>query len=731
MKYHLIYDRENKSLIISLIISVVFLFTVSVRNSNSQSELDVVKNNWLQFSDVQNSLYHHLASQAYLLLEKREQKVAGLKTLSEWQDYQKSIRETMIRIVGPFPEKTPLNAKTIRIIDKKEYRIEHIIFESQPSFYVTSSLFIPSGLKKNNKAPAIVYCSGHSNDGYRNSVYQRVILNLVKKGFIVFAFDPIGQGERSEYWDPAKGISFLGGPTKEHSYSGTQAFIAGSSEARYMIWDGIRAVDYLLSRKEADPARIGITGRSGGGTQSAYIAAFDDRIYAAAPENYLTNFTRLFQSIGPQDAEQNLFNGIVNGIDHPDFLIVRAPKPAMMITTTRDMFSIQGATETGKEAAKIYQAYGKEKNFSRVEDDAVHESTRKNREAMYRFFQEHLNNPGNPVDEEISPLAKEELQVTTTGQVSTSLKGETVFSLNRTETEKLTSNLSKSGNKTIIDIEKKLSGYWEPVYITDPVFTGRIQREGYCIEKYFVKGEGDYPVPYLIFKPEILSHKFLFYLHPSGKSKEASAGGEIEWFVGKGFNVIAPDLPGMGETGPGVFRGDAFIDSTSHNIWYAAMLTGRSLTGIRTGNLVRLIRVVKKSDVNGEIFALAKKELCPVLLHAAAFEPVFSHIALVAPFSSFRSVVVNHFYNSRYALSCVPGALKSYDLPELTAGIAPVKLLMEGVTDGNGNIINVDNDREMEIIKSGYRSKNAGKQLTIYSGDVTGKLFDLYSEWIK
>ena len=498
-----------------------------------------------------------------------------------------------------------------------------------------------------------------------------------------------------------------------------------------MIWDGIRSIDYLLTREEVDPARIGITGRSGGGTQSAFIAAFDDRIYAAAPENYLTNFTRLFQSIGPQDAEQNLSNGIVNGIDHPDFLIVRAPKPALMITTTRDMFSIQGATETEKEVSRIYLSYGKEKNFSRVEDDAVHESTRKNREAMYRFFQEHLNNPGNPADEEINPLTKEELQVTATGQVSTSLKGETVFSLNRAETEKLTANLPNPGNKAIIDAAKKLSGYVEPVGITDPVFTGRIKREGYYIEKYFVKGEGDYPVPYLFFKPEIQSHKFLFYLHPSGKSKEASAGGEIEWFVRKGFNVIAPDLAGMGETGPGIFRGDAYIDSTSHNIWYAAMLTGRSLTGIRAGDLVRLIRVVKKSDENADIYAIARKELCPVLLHAAAFESVFSHIAMVAPFSSFRSVVMNHTYNSRYALSCVPGALKSYDLPQLTACVAPVKLLMAGVTDGNGKIINVEDDKEIEIIRSAYRSKNADKQLIIASGDLAGKLSDLYNEWIK
>ena len=99
------------------------------------------------------------------------------------------------------------------------------------------------------------------------------ILNLVKKGFIVFAFDPVDQGERLEYFDPETNKPKSGGSDPWHSYRGAQAFITGSSQVMYMMWDGIRAVDYLLTRSEVDPARIGITGRSGGGTQSAWISA--------------------------------------------------------------------------------------------------------------------------------------------------------------------------------------------------------------------------------------------------------------------------------------------------------------------------------------------------------------------------------------------------------------------------------------------------------------------------
>lgn len=297
-----------------LVVNAVIVICLTAGMVKAQESLDVISgessnNNWLYFSDAPNSLYHHLSGQAYNFLDQRSEKIDNIQTLNEWQQRQETIRNTLLDLAGPFPDKTPLNAEIIRTIEKDDYKVEHILYESQPGFYVTSSLFIPAGLV-GEPAPAVLYVSGHTAEAYRSSTYQHVILNLVKKGFIVFAIDPVGQGERLEYYDPESGKSMIGGPTSEHGHPGAQAFITGSSQARYMIWDGIRAVDYLIERKEVDPDRIGITGRSGGGTQTAYIAAFDERIYAAAPENYITNFRRLHQTIGPQDSEQNFFHGI-------------------------------------------------------------------------------------------------------------------------------------------------------------------------------------------------------------------------------------------------------------------------------------------------------------------------------------------------------------------------------------------------------------------------------------
>ncbi len=715
------------------IMSIIFLMTCG--EVKAQESLDVIRgessnNSWLHFSDAPNSLYHHLAGQAFEQLEHRSVSINEMGSADDWQRRQEHLKEVLMDITGPYPEKTPLNATVTRTIQKDDYKVEHIVYESRPGFFVTSSMFIPDGLGT-SQAPAILYVSGHYEEAYRNSNYQHLILNLVKKGFIVFAIDPVGQGERLEYYDRTTGSSMVGGPTSEHSYPGAQAFISGSSQAHYMIWDGIRAVDYLQEREEVDPDRIGITGMSGGGTQAAYIAAMDERIYASAPGNYITSFTRLLQTIGPQDAEQNLFHGIANGIDHADLLSVRAPKPVLIKSTTNDFFSIQGARETAKEVSVIYEALGSGEKFGMVEDDGGHTVTRKNREAMYAFFQQHLDNPGSPDDQETDILSEDEIQVTKSGQVSRSYGGETVFSLNRMEAGKQLAELQQSrinlGSHLpgVLEAAEKLSGYQEPETVDNPVFTGRFQRSGYVIEKYFVKGEGDYVIPYLLMVPDNPNGKSVIYLHPSGKAAQAAEGGEMEWFARNGFTVLAPDLAGIGEMGAGG-------SSELRREWRASILIGRSIVGIRAGDIVRLTRLLQKNAEEGEIYGVARKELGPVLLHAAVFEPAIERVALLDSYSSYSSIVLNRFYDTGFIHSTVAGALTAYDLPDLAASLAPRKLMMAGITDGAGKPVSSENLQEdISIIKTAYQHMNAPELLSI-SGKAEGeKLHDLFKEWIK
>jgi pimeloyl-ACP methyl ester carboxylesterase len=693
-----------------LIISLCLIPLVA----HGQEDLDVIQRRnsyWLEFTDARNSLYRHITSEAYRMLEERQEAVSAVSTRSGWEKRQEMLKKTLMDIAGPFPEKTPLNARVLRKVIKDRYRMEHIIFESRPGFYVTASMYIP-GDADPAPFPAIIYCSGHTAEGYRSRAYQHIIINLVRKGFIVLAFDPVGQGERLEYYDPETGKSVIGSPTREHSYPGAQAFITGQSQAGYMIWDGIRAVDYLLTRNEVDPERIGITGRSGGGTQAAYIAAVDERIYAAAPEAYITTFSRLLQSIGPQDAEQNLFGGIRHGIDHADLLAVRAPRPALIVSTTNDFFSIQGSREAFRELQAVYDAFGRKGNLAMAEDIGGHESTMKNREAVYAFFQEHLRNPGSHKDTEVEIPGENELRVTATGQLSTSHSGETVFSLNRQHAVSLSHELAlarrqRGYRELSIEQAKKLSGYRVPEKPGEPVYTGRILRDGYRIEKYFIKGEGDYVIPYLLMIPDNPGRRSLIYLHPSGKSACAGQGDHPEWFAKQGFTVLIPDLVGTGETGPGNFQGDAFIEGVSYNIWFATVLTGRSIAGIRAADVVKLSWLLKDHYGMEKIYAVAKQEMAPVLLHAAAFEPSVERIALIEPYPSYRSIVMNRFYDPARIHGAVPGALKAYDLPDLAASLAPRKLMIINVSgSGAGSDDREGTDNDLSVIRNAYASGN-------------------------
>ncbi len=733
--FRLIKNHSGFYKLIFTLLPILLILNTRVY-AQTQNDLNVLTNNWLFYSDASNSLYHYLTGEAYKMLKTRAASINQLQNIEEWQKRQADTRQTLWNILGPFPEKTPLNAKITGKVKKDGYKVENLIYESLPEFYVTASLFIPDKLKK--PAPAILFCSGHSHAVYRLESYQLPLLNLVKKGFIVLAIDPIGQGERLQYLDPVKGESVIGSSTKEHSYPSVQVFLMAKSVARYFLWDGIRGIDYLVSRREVDPDRIGVHGLSGGGTQTAYISAMDERVAASAPAGYITSCRRLLESIGVQDGEQNLYHETSSGIDHADFIEVRAPKPTLIMATTRDFFSIQGTRETYNELKRVYSIFGKPDNIEITEDDYGHGYTKKNREAMYAFFQKHLRLPGSPVEEEVDFCSAQELQKTSTGQLSTSLGGESVFSLNRMEAEELLNRLqdsranSPSGLSEIVNSAKKLSGFTAPDKVQNPVFTGRFQRETYVVEKYFVKGEGNYVIPFLLMIPDRPNNKALIYLHPSGKSVEASEGGEIEWFVKNGFTVLAPDLIGTGEMGPGTFKGDAVIGGISYNMWFTSTIIGRSIVGIRTGDVIRLrILLTKRSEIS-EIYGLARKEMAPVMLYAAAFDTDITRIALIEPYSSYQSLVMNRFYYPGFVQNLVPGALTAYDLPDLAACLTPRKLLMAGTTDGNGERTDQKSiGKDLAIIRTAYQSKNAGGQLIIISPESTEKLYNLFMEWIK
>ncbi|MBL8826320.1 MAG: prolyl oligopeptidase family serine peptidase, partial [Planctomycetaceae bacterium] len=314
---------------------------------------------------------------------------AALKTKADAETYVKSVRAKIQSCFGPWPEKTPLNAKIMGVVERDQYRIEKVMFESRPGFYVTSNLYLPKNRK--GPLPGVVGSCGHSANGKAGDTYQSFAQSLAKLGYVVLIFDPIGQGERLQYVDenlkPRRGLG-----TGEHLYAGNQQFLVGEFFGSWRAWDGIRALDYLLTREEVDPQHVGITGNSGGGTMTTWLCGVDQRWTMAAPGCFVTTFRRNCENELPADTEQCPPRVLSLGLDHADFLAALAPKPVIILAKELDYFDVRGSQEAYERLKHLYTLLGAPDNVALHVGPTGHGYSVENREAMYRWFNRATGN---------------------------------------------------------------------------------------------------------------------------------------------------------------------------------------------------------------------------------------------------------------------------------------------------------------------------------------------------
>ncbi len=204
--------------------------------------------------------------------DRRRARLESVRTEPDLLRLQAELRTKLLRMLGGLPStRTPLNAQITGRIQMAGYHIEKLIFESLPGIFVTALVYVPDEGRAPH--PAVLVPAGHSTNG--KAYYQALCQRLVRRGYVVIAWDPVGQGERSQFWDATRGRSRYNLICGEHAVLGNLAYLAGANLARWEVWDGMRALDYLLTRPEVDHGRISITGTSGGGFQTALIAALD------------------------------------------------------------------------------------------------------------------------------------------------------------------------------------------------------------------------------------------------------------------------------------------------------------------------------------------------------------------------------------------------------------------------------------------------------------------------
>jgi len=312
-----------------------------------------------------------------------DQRYAALTSRQEAEACIHEVQEKIQRCFGPWPEKTPLNPHITGVVERDAYRIEKVIFESRPNFLVTANLYVPKG--RDLPLPGVVGACGHSNNGKAAEPYQAFAQGLARQGYVVLIFDPIGQGERLQYPNE-KLQSRIGVGVREHLYGGNQQFLIGEFFGAWRAWDGIRALDYLLTRKEVDPKRIGVTGCSGGGTMTTWLCGVDRRWTMAAPSCFVTTFARNCENELPADTEQCPPGALALGLDHCDFLAAMAPAPIVLLTKEGDFFDIRGSEKAYERLRRLYGLLGADDNISMFVEAGGHGYSQKSREAMYHWF---------------------------------------------------------------------------------------------------------------------------------------------------------------------------------------------------------------------------------------------------------------------------------------------------------------------------------------------------------
>src|SRR5882672_3850593 len=283
--------------------------------------------------ELPDMLLSYLSKKTNALSAEWDKLRSTIQTAADMEDRNRFVREKITAMLGGFPQRNPLDPVVAKVLERDGYRIENVMFQSRPNFWVTGNLYIPtSGV---GPFPGIISPCGHYPEARIYPAYQFSYLNLVRNGFVVLAYDPIGQGERRYYWNPCTNKSEIGGPlTWEHDMPGHLLLLLGDNLTQYRIWDGMRAIDYLMTRPEVDPRRIGCTGHSGGGTLTLFISALDERVQCAAMHEGGTLHRWPLQirpetPIGTGDVEQHFFPAAIYGIDQCDVHVAIAPRPLL------------------------------------------------------------------------------------------------------------------------------------------------------------------------------------------------------------------------------------------------------------------------------------------------------------------------------------------------------------------------------------------------------------------
>ena len=613
-----------------------------------------------------------LKAEAFAALDRREAAFEAVKSPEEIEKWQAERKAFFLKQIGGLPERTPLNPKVTGTMKGDGYRVEKLYFESQPGLHVTANLYLPLGT---GPFPAVIHPTGHSNTGKGRDLYQMASITIARGGCAALCYDPIGQGERQQIPGP-EGKLFAS--TSQHSLINQGLTLLGSNTSRIMIWDGMRAIDYLQSRPDIIADKIGCTGISGGGTNTSYLMALDDRIVAAAPGCYLTGFRSLLSTLGPQDAEQNVHGQIAFGMDQADYVLMRLPKPTLIMAATSDYFGIEGAWDIFREGKRFATRQGFPERVDLVEPATDHGFPPEMRLAAANWMRRWLLDLDEPIREEgeLNPLAPEEMFATPNGKVLDLEGARSAFKVTQAWCEKFEAsrkeNAKPENREALLKKVRTLIGAREFADLPD------IAGEELGNDQFILESEPGIWLPVQLVRNS--KTEYTIYLNGAGTAV-AMASREVENLATEtGNSVIAVDLRGLGETS--VTGKPSGFDKAFGRDWKdtsTASLLGKSYVGMRTEDIWQIVRALRKKtgidDLKPNLVAI--REAAIPALHAAALEPdLFGTVRISHTIDSWKGVVETLQVRNQQP-NLVFGALREYDLPMLRDAIGKDRLTVE------------------------------------------------------
>lgn len=607
----------------------------------------------------------------------------ALKTKADAERYVQSVRQRIRESFGPPPEKTPLEPRVTGVVERDAYRIENVIFQSRPGLLVTGNLYVPKGRKF--PLPGVVGTCGHSVNGKAAEAYQSFAQGLARMGYVVLIFDPLGQGERFQY--PNEQLKSAIGPgVAEHLYGGNQQFLVGEFFGAWRAWDGIRALDYLLTRPEVDPRHLGVTGNSGGGTMTTWLCGVEQRWTMAAPSCFVTTFRRNCENELPADTEQCPPKALALALDHDDFLAALAPKPVIILAKEKDFFDVRGSIEAYERLKHLYHLLGAEDNIALFTGPTPHGYTQENREAMYRWFN-RVTGVSDAATEPALVIEKDEtLWCTPRGQV-VDLRSRPFYSYTKDASVALRAKRKPLAGKELV---RTVSQFLRlPARSGPPEY--RILRHtgsrGYpkrhCTT-YALETEPDVFALVSLLLDESLASRppreaperaVLYVSHQSADAELRDEPLAAELVKAEPQSAFyACDVRGIGDSQPNTCGKDTFLNPYGSDYFYAAhsIMLDNPLVAQRVHDILRVLDWMADNG-HREVHLAAKGWGAIPAALAALLSPLVVQVTLKNALTSYAEVAESERY--KWPLSAMPpGVLKEFDLPDCYKALAAKKL---------------------------------------------------------